>query len=194
MIKRFNSCGSKLYINDTYPYFFTFLIKRNILGEVTIFQRWRSAFITSWCCFWLFCVQYRAPFMPPTQQYPVTSGTASFYPGTSPAEYPPYGEFSPQQTQPPNKATKVEQTSTRFVKRTCRPRTFHIPSLGVDCADLVGRRVRFNTTVCGEMSGACGLDLFCFGLFSFYLQSYLTLPYRFHEMNSVPDFSIYLGW
>ncbi|XP_029687531.1 eukaryotic translation initiation factor 4 gamma 1-like isoform X2 [Takifugu rubripes] len=34
--------------------------------------------------------QYRAPFMPPTQQYPVTSGTASFYPGTSPAEYPPY--------------------------------------------------------------------------------------------------------
>lgn len=37
--------------------------------------------------------------MPPTQQYPVTSGTASFYPGTSPAEYP-YGEgLSPKQTQ-----------------------------------------------------------------------------------------------
>uniref|UniRef100_A0A667Z0H5 Eukaryotic translation initiation factor 4 gamma, 1a n=1 Tax=Myripristis murdjan TaxID=586833 RepID=A0A667Z0H5_9TELE len=33
--------------------------------------------------------QYRAPYMPPTQQYPVTSGTAGFYPGTSPAEYPP---------------------------------------------------------------------------------------------------------
>lgn len=25
--------------------------------------------------------------MPPAQQYPVTSGTAGFYPGTSPAEY-----------------------------------------------------------------------------------------------------------
>uniref|UniRef100_A0AAX7VK32 Eukaryotic translation initiation factor 4 gamma, 1a n=1 Tax=Astatotilapia calliptera TaxID=8154 RepID=A0AAX7VK32_ASTCA len=34
--------------------------------------------------------QYRAPYMPPTQQYPVTSGTANFYTGTSPAEYPPY--------------------------------------------------------------------------------------------------------
>ncbi|XP_049602391.1 eukaryotic translation initiation factor 4 gamma 1a isoform X7 [Syngnathus scovelli] len=31
--------------------------------------------------------QYRAPYMPPTQQYPVTSGTAGFYAGTSPAEY-----------------------------------------------------------------------------------------------------------
>eukprot|EP00066_Takifugu_rubripes_P028540 XP_011617806.1 PREDICTED: eukaryotic translation initiation factor 4 gamma 1-like [Takifugu rubripes] len=44
--------------------------------------------------------QYRAPFMPPTQQYPVTSGTASFYPGTSPAEYPPYaGAYYPAQPQ-----------------------------------------------------------------------------------------------
>nr|XP_040026889.1 eukaryotic translation initiation factor 4 gamma 1a isoform X4 [Gasterosteus aculeatus aculeatus] len=34
--------------------------------------------------------QYRTPYMPPTQQYPVTSGTAGFYPGTSPAEYPAY--------------------------------------------------------------------------------------------------------
>ncbi|XP_032386526.1 eukaryotic translation initiation factor 4 gamma 1a isoform X3 [Etheostoma spectabile] len=34
--------------------------------------------------------QYRAPYMAPTQQYPVTSGTAGFYPGTSPAEYPAY--------------------------------------------------------------------------------------------------------
>ncbi|CAJ1072258.1 eukaryotic translation initiation factor 4 gamma 1a isoform X4 [Xyrichtys novacula] len=34
--------------------------------------------------------QYRAPYMPPTQQYPVTSGTAGFFPGTSPAEYPGY--------------------------------------------------------------------------------------------------------
>ncbi|XP_036822956.1 eukaryotic translation initiation factor 4 gamma 1 isoform X11 [Oncorhynchus mykiss] len=34
--------------------------------------------------------QYRAPYMPPSPQYPVTSGTAGFYPGTSPAEYPTY--------------------------------------------------------------------------------------------------------
>nr|XP_046263507.1 eukaryotic translation initiation factor 4 gamma 1a isoform X3 [Scatophagus argus] len=34
--------------------------------------------------------QYRAPYMPPTQQYSVTSGTPGFYPGTSPAEYPAY--------------------------------------------------------------------------------------------------------
>uniref|UniRef100_A0A3B5PYB1 Eukaryotic translation initiation factor 4 gamma, 1a n=1 Tax=Xiphophorus maculatus TaxID=8083 RepID=A0A3B5PYB1_XIPMA len=33
--------------------------------------------------------QYRTPYMPPTQQYPVTSGTG-FYPGTSPAEYSAY--------------------------------------------------------------------------------------------------------
>ncbi|XP_077412357.1 eukaryotic translation initiation factor 4 gamma 1a isoform X2 [Vanacampus margaritifer] len=31
--------------------------------------------------------QYRPQYMPPTQQYPVTSGTAGFYAGTSPAEY-----------------------------------------------------------------------------------------------------------
>uniref|UniRef100_A0A8L0DRA7 Eukaryotic translation initiation factor 4 gamma, 1a n=1 Tax=Oncorhynchus mykiss TaxID=8022 RepID=A0A8L0DRA7_ONCMY len=36
--------------------------------------------------------QYRAPYMPPSPQYPVTSGTAGFYPGTSPAEYPTYGK------------------------------------------------------------------------------------------------------
>ncbi|MEQ2227057.1 hypothetical protein ILYODFUR_033803, partial [Ilyodon furcidens] len=35
--------------------------------------------------------QYRTPYMPPTQQYPVTSSTG-FYPGTSPAEYPAYGK------------------------------------------------------------------------------------------------------
>ncbi|XP_056246690.1 eukaryotic translation initiation factor 4 gamma 1a isoform X2 [Seriola aureovittata] len=34
--------------------------------------------------------QYRAPYMPPTQQYPVTSGAPGFYAGTSPAEYPTY--------------------------------------------------------------------------------------------------------
>ncbi|XP_039999691.1 eukaryotic translation initiation factor 4 gamma 1a [Xiphias gladius] len=44
--------------------------------------------------------QYRAPYMPPTQQYPVTSGTAGFYPGTSPAEYPTYaGAYYPAQPQ-----------------------------------------------------------------------------------------------
>uniref|UniRef100_A0AAQ4QSW2 Eukaryotic translation initiation factor 4 gamma, 1a n=1 Tax=Gasterosteus aculeatus aculeatus TaxID=481459 RepID=A0AAQ4QSW2_GASAC len=30
--------------------------------------------------------QYRTPYMPPTQQYPVTSGTAGFYPGTTAAK------------------------------------------------------------------------------------------------------------
>ncbi|XP_019117735.1 eukaryotic translation initiation factor 4 gamma 1a isoform X1 [Larimichthys crocea] len=44
--------------------------------------------------------QYRAPYMPPTQQYPVNSGTAGFYPGTSPAEYPAYaGAYYPAQPQ-----------------------------------------------------------------------------------------------
>nr|XP_057923683.1 eukaryotic translation initiation factor 4 gamma 1a isoform X2 [Doryrhamphus excisus] len=44
--------------------------------------------------------QYRAPYMPPTQQYPVTSGTAGFYAGTSPAEYPGYaGAYYPAQPQ-----------------------------------------------------------------------------------------------
>uniref|UniRef100_A0A672J8R8 Eukaryotic translation initiation factor 4 gamma, 1a n=1 Tax=Salarias fasciatus TaxID=181472 RepID=A0A672J8R8_SALFA len=45
--------------------------------------------------------QYRAPYMPPTQQYPVTSASAGFYPGTSPAEYPGYGKvmINPAQQQ-----------------------------------------------------------------------------------------------
>ncbi|XP_068605356.1 eukaryotic translation initiation factor 4 gamma 1a [Brachionichthys hirsutus] len=34
--------------------------------------------------------QYRAPYITPTQQYPVNNGTAGFYPGTTPAEYPAY--------------------------------------------------------------------------------------------------------
>ncbi|CAI5641224.1 unnamed protein product [Oreochromis niloticus] len=46
--------------------------------------------------------QYRGPYMPPTQQYPVTSGTANFYTGTSPAEYPPYaGAYYPTPPQYP---------------------------------------------------------------------------------------------
>lgn len=81
-------------------------------------------------------------------------------------------------------------SSATFVKCTRRPRTLHIPSLGVD----VLTRVVGVFVLTLLMSGACGLDSFCFGLFSFYLQSYLTLPYTFHEMNSAPDFSIYLGW
>ncbi|GLD51099.1 eukaryotic translation initiation factor 4 gamma 1-like isoform X4 [Lates japonicus] len=44
--------------------------------------------------------QYRPQYMPPTQQYPVTSGTAGFYPGTSPAEYTTYaGAYYPAQPQ-----------------------------------------------------------------------------------------------
>uniref|UniRef100_A0A8C5EFS0 Eukaryotic translation initiation factor 4 gamma 1-like n=1 Tax=Gouania willdenowi TaxID=441366 RepID=A0A8C5EFS0_GOUWI len=40
--------------------------------------------------------------MPPTQQYPVTTGSAGFYPGTSPAEYPGYaGAYYPAQPQYP---------------------------------------------------------------------------------------------
>ncbi|XP_067385039.1 eukaryotic translation initiation factor 4 gamma 1-like isoform X2 [Channa argus] len=44
--------------------------------------------------------QYRTQYMP--QQYPVTSSTAGFYPGTSPAEYPAYaGAYYPAQPQYP---------------------------------------------------------------------------------------------
>ncbi|KAK5613699.1 hypothetical protein CRENBAI_017375 [Crenichthys baileyi] len=53
--------------------------------------------------------QYRTPYMPPTQQYPVTSSTG-FYPGTSPAEYPAYaGAYYPAQPQysPSVQATQV---------------------------------------------------------------------------------------
>ncbi|CAN9503434.1 unnamed protein product [Ophioblennius macclurei] len=46
--------------------------------------------------------QYRGPYMPPTQQYPVTSGSAGFYPGTSPAEYPGYAYYPAQPQYPPS--------------------------------------------------------------------------------------------
>lgn len=52
--------------------------------------------------------------MPPTQQYPVTSGTASFYPGTSPAEYPPYGEWAHTQHTHASKAAVMEQYLLKF--------------------------------------------------------------------------------
>uniref|UniRef100_A0A3P8XJF7 Eukaryotic translation initiation factor 4 gamma, 1a n=1 Tax=Esox lucius TaxID=8010 RepID=A0A3P8XJF7_ESOLU len=44
--------------------------------------------------------QYRPPYMPASPQYPVSTGTAGFYPGTSPAEYPAYaGAYYPAQPQ-----------------------------------------------------------------------------------------------
>ncbi|XP_059914281.1 eukaryotic translation initiation factor 4 gamma 1a isoform X4 [Gadus macrocephalus] len=44
--------------------------------------------------------QYRPQYMAPTQQYPVTAGTAGFFPGTSPAEYPGFaGAYYPAQPQ-----------------------------------------------------------------------------------------------
>lgn len=59
-------------------------------------------YCSTYCCrLWLFIfsLQYRAPYMPPTQQYPVAGGTPGFYPGTSPAEYPAYGKgFWPRPT------------------------------------------------------------------------------------------------
>lgn len=46
--------------------------------------------------------QYRAQYMSPAQQYPVTSGTAGYYPTASPAEYPAYaGAYYPAQAQYP---------------------------------------------------------------------------------------------
>lgn len=45
------------------------------------------------CSLLFLCLKYRTPYMPPTQQYPVTSGTG-FYQGTSPAEYP-FGKNPP---------------------------------------------------------------------------------------------------
>lgn len=68
------------------------------LWEVAGFE-WKLSQLNCSICFWFWVLiiiilflQYRAPYMPPTQQYPVTSGTAGFYPGTSPAEYPAYGK------------------------------------------------------------------------------------------------------
>ncbi|XP_078791297.1 eukaryotic translation initiation factor 4 gamma 1a isoform X4 [Oryzias latipes] len=43
--------------------------------------------------------QYRAPYMTPTQQYPVTSNTG-YYPGTSPAEYPGFAYYPAQPQYP----------------------------------------------------------------------------------------------
>ncbi|KAG7470987.1 hypothetical protein MATL_G00119720 [Megalops atlanticus] len=46
--------------------------------------------------------QYRAPYVAPPQQYPVPTGTPSFYPGSSPAEYGTYaGAYYPAQPQYP---------------------------------------------------------------------------------------------
>lgn len=53
--------------------------------------------------------------MPPTQQYPVTSGTANFYPGTSPAEYSPYGKGFPLiKHNHPSKTTIIRQYFLKY--------------------------------------------------------------------------------
>jgi len=53
--------------------------------------------------------------MPSTQQYPVTSGAAGFYPGTSPAEYPAYGKsFNRHQQQT---STTINMEDGRFKKK-----------------------------------------------------------------------------
>uniref|UniRef100_A0A667YP01 Eukaryotic translation initiation factor 4 gamma, 1a n=1 Tax=Myripristis murdjan TaxID=586833 RepID=A0A667YP01_9TELE len=88
--------------------------------------------------------QYRAPYMPPTQQYPVTSGTAGFYPGTSPAEYPAYAQpqYSPsvqpapvminpaqqQQQAPPPQQPPVQPQGPP--KRERKPITIRDPNQG----------------------------------------------------------------
>uniref|UniRef100_A0A3P9DIL5 Eukaryotic translation initiation factor 4 gamma, 1a n=1 Tax=Maylandia zebra TaxID=106582 RepID=A0A3P9DIL5_9CICH len=93
--------------------------------------------------------QYRAPYMPPTQQYPVTSGTANFYTGTSPAEYPPYaGAYYPTPPQyPPSVQPSTVMLSTQqqlqvpppqqapaqsqgLMKRERRPITIRDPNQG----------------------------------------------------------------
>uniref|UniRef100_A0A3Q4HR33 Eukaryotic translation initiation factor 4 gamma, 1a n=1 Tax=Neolamprologus brichardi TaxID=32507 RepID=A0A3Q4HR33_NEOBR len=93
--------------------------------------------------------QYRAPYMPPTQQYPVTSGTANFYTGTSPAEYPPYaGAYYPTPPQyPPSVQPSAVMLSTQqqlqvpppqqapaqsqgLMKRERRPITIRDPNQG----------------------------------------------------------------
>lgn len=61
-------------------------------------------------------LQYRAQYMPPAQQYPVTSGTASFYAGTSPAEYPTYGKgFSAQCHQQPSTTIIIDISLNCFI-------------------------------------------------------------------------------
>lgn len=70
--------------------------------------------------FLCFLLQYRAPYMPPTQQYPVTSGTAGFYPGTSPAEYPTYGKSCP--TKPPFLPRTSQQPSTTIDEQDVSPK------------------------------------------------------------------------
>uniref|UniRef100_A0A4W6DU63 Eukaryotic translation initiation factor 4 gamma, 1a n=1 Tax=Lates calcarifer TaxID=8187 RepID=A0A4W6DU63_LATCA len=66
--------------------------------------------------------QYRPPYMPPTQQYPVTSGTAGFYPGTSPAEYTTYGKgVFAQDHQQPSTTINMLNTMIIFQKRIRDP-------------------------------------------------------------------------
>ncbi|KAJ3594964.1 hypothetical protein NHX12_004269 [Muraenolepis orangiensis] len=95
--------------------------------------------------------QYRQPqYMAPTPQYPVTSGTAGFFPGTSPAEYPAYaGAYYPAQpqfsqtvqptpviitpTQPPQQAPPPQQPPAQPQgppKRERKPITIRDPNQG----------------------------------------------------------------
>lgn len=67
-------------------------------------------------------LQYRAPYMPPTQQYPVTSGTAGFYPGTSPAEYPAYGKSSDQVQQQPSTTIKDSEIKAGEISKHQNPK------------------------------------------------------------------------
>lgn len=172
--------------------------------------------------FWL-CIlflQYRAPYMPPTQQYPVTSGTAGFYPGTPPAEYPAYGKgFCPRPTTTKHNhkhgglsVKRGEISNTRSPNFKFYFKLKHVVLVHIHlCTSLPTRYCRVcrgfawlvgvfnvflgqNTAVCGELPVACGLAWFCFGLCSFYLQSHLTLPYRFHEMALRQEFCSFAGF
>ncbi|XP_057189124.1 eukaryotic translation initiation factor 4 gamma 1a isoform X4 [Triplophysa rosa] len=63
--------------------------------------------------------QYRAPYMPQAQQYQVPSGSASFYPGSSPAEYGTYaGTYYPAPQQYP---TSVANTAVMITPAQQQP-------------------------------------------------------------------------
>lgn len=132
-------------------------------------------------------LQYRPPYMPPTQQYPVTSGTAGFYPGTSPAEYSAYGKGCCPKKPPPKKTAKHNHEHEGFsgipgdiliTKRLKFYRDFSLKHLVLAisiCSSLLSTRYHRvhcgfawlvgvfnvflgqNTAVCGELPVACGL-------------------------------------
>lgn len=83
----------------------------------------------------------------------------------------------------------------KFKKCTCYPCTFThslTQSIYCDFTWLVGVFVLILLYEVKCHSHAIYFNsVICFGLFSFSLQSYLTLPYRFHEMSLVSYFSVY---